>query len=99
MKYRHRTSEVEAIQVKFRTAAWPGWLEGKIGLVGDKDFTDGPAFKDGDYIVLDGNKDITVYSAEEFHEAFERAYKPRVKDATGGEDKPRVKDATGGEEE
>ena len=69
-KYRRKIEHVEAVQMLFGKHGWPVWLDGELSI------KDGPAIKEGDYLVRDG-AGVAVLSAEDFEDDFESSRAPK----------------------
>ena len=53
-KYRRKIEHVEAVQMLFGKHGWPVWLEGELSV------KDGPAIKEGDYLVITYQKNLNA---------------------------------------
>ena len=75
-KYRRKIEHVEAVQMLFGKNGWPAWLEGELSV------KDGPAIKEGDYLVRDG-AGVAVLSSEDFEDDFESSRAPKHHPSAG----------------
>ena len=70
MKYRPRASDVDAIQVRFGSQAYPKWLEGTLAAVGEGG--EAVTLRDGAYIVHHGDGVVSAMSPGDFETNYSR---------------------------